>query len=128
MRRFSIGRAAVLGVAACLAVAIPALAQPVTVRVDSKITISESPPAFHGKVKADNAACEPNRKVKLFRKQSGPDELLGKDTTDSDGKWKVAVHPLSSGAYYAKVRRREEGTAGTIYVCHKDVSRTVVVD
>jgi hypothetical protein len=108
-------------------VAVPALATQ-TVKIDSKVTISTQAPAFHGKVKSDNHACETQRKVKLFRQKSGPDKLLGKDKTNHLGRWKIVVDPLKSGAYYAKVVRRSEGTAGTIFVCRGDRSKTVVVD
>ena len=114
-------------IATAAVAAIPALATNV-VKIDSKVTISHRAPAFHGKVKSDNSGCESNRKVKVFRRHHGPDELLGHDRTDNRGKWKVVVDPLSSGAYYARVKRRAEGTAGTIYVCKRDRSRTLIVD
>ena len=114
-----------LGVTALLAV--PALATQ-TVKIDSKVTISSKAPAFHGKVKSSNQACEIHRKVKLFKQRQGPDKLLGKDKTNHHGEWEIEVQPLKSGAYYAKVKRRSEGTAGTIFVCRRDTSRTIVVD
>ncbi len=114
-------------IATAAVAAIPALATNV-VKIDSKVRISHRAPAFHGKVKSDNNGCESNRKVKMFRRQHGPDELLGHDRTDRRGKWKVEVDPLSSGAYYARVKRRAEGAAGTIFVCRRDRSKTVVVD
>jgi hypothetical protein len=98
------------------------------VRFDSTVVLRDSFPAFHGRVKSENDACEENRRVKMFRKRSGPDEVLGTDETNSQGRWKVIVDPLSSGAYYAKVKRREEGAAGTIFVCKSDKSPLVVVD
>jgi hypothetical protein len=108
-------------------VAIPALATQ-TVKINSRVTISTNAPAFHGQVKSKNFACERQRKVKLFKQRSGPDKLLGKDKSNNHGKWKIVVDPLKSGAYYAKLKRREEGTAGTIFVCRGDRSKTVVVD
>ena len=123
-------RRAALIVCAVLATAIaavPALATNV-VKIDSKVTISAHAPAFHGRVKSDNHACETGRKVKLFKRRHGPDHLLGHDETNHKGRWQVGVNPLSSGAYYAKVTRREEGAAGTIFVCRRDRSRTLVVD
>jgi hypothetical protein len=122
-------RAALIVCAALTAAiaAVPALATNV-VKIDSKVTISAHAPAFHGRVKSDNHACETGRKVKLFKRRHGPDHLLGHDETNHKGRWQVGVNPLSSGAYYAKVTRREEGTAGTIYVCRRDRSRTRVVD
>jgi hypothetical protein len=114
-------------IATAAVAAIPALATNV-VKIDSQVTISHHAPAFHGRVKSDNHACEVGRNVKLFKRRHGPDDFLGHDETNHKGRWKVGVNPLSSGAYYAKVTRREEGTAGTIYVCRRDRSKTVVVD
>ncbi len=100
-----------------------------TVELDSNVKIRNSFPAFHGKVKSHNAACVEQRRVKLFKKKrSGGKKLLGFDQTDLDGKWFVEVDPLSSGVYFAVAKRREEGTAGTIYVCLRAKSRTVSVD
>ena len=113
--------------AAFAVAAIPALATNV-VKIDSRVTISAHAPAFHGQVKSDNHACEVGRNVKLFKRRHGPDQFLGHDETNNRGRWKVGVSPLSSGAYYAKVTRREEGAAGTIYVCRRDRSKTQVVD
>ena len=67
--------------------------------------------------------------MKLFKKRrNGGRRLLGKTHTDSAGKWKVIVDPLSSGVYRSVVKRRAEGTAGTIFVCLRDSSRRAVVD
>ncbi len=100
-----------------------------TVELDSNVKIRNSFPAFHGKVKSHNAACVEQRRVKLFKqKRNGGKKLLGFDQTDNDGKWFVEVDPLSSGVYYAVAKRREEGTAGTIYVCLRAKSRTISVD
>ena len=130
MFRFSV-RLAPLACAALVAaalIAVPALATNV-VKIDSKVTISTQPPAFHGHVKSIKHACEIQRKVKLFKQRKGrPDKLLGTDKTNHLGRWKVVITPLKSGAYYAKVVRREEGTAGTIFVCRGDRTKTVVVD
>jgi hypothetical protein len=102
-------------------VAVPALATQ-TKKIDSKITLPPNEPAFHGRVESRNPACERQRKVKLFKQHSGPDKLLGTDKTNNHGKWKILVNPLKPGGYYAKVVRREEGTAGTIFICRGDRS------
>ena len=99
-----------------------------TVRIDSKVSMSDRPPAFHGKVTSENQACEQGRRVRLYNKLIGPDELLGSDQTNNAGRWTVELDPLSSGAYYAKVIRRSEGAAGTTFICKADISRTLVVD
>ena len=118
-----------LGVLSVIAVvSIPSLATQV-VKHPSRVTISEKAPAFHGRVKSNAHPCVQQRKVKVFRAKShGPDKLLGRDHTNNHGRWQVGVNPLKSGAYYAKVSRRSEGTAGTIHICVKDRSRIVPVD
>jgi hypothetical protein len=95
----------------------------------SKVKIKEEFPAFHGSVRASNDACVSDRRVKLYKeRRGGGKKLLGKDKTDSDGKWEIDIEPLRSGAYWAIVKRREEGAAGTIYICLRDRSKTVAVD
>jgi hypothetical protein len=123
-----------LAIAAGLTLAFGALTAGIagatnTVQIDSTIKLRKSFPAFHGKVTSPNQACADNRLVKMFKKKrSGGRKLLGKTHSDINGKWEVIVDPLSSGAYLAVVKQREEGTAGTIFVCLRDKSKIVGVD
>jgi hypothetical protein len=123
-----------LAIAAAAALALGALTAGVagatnTVQIESTIKLRQSFPAFHGKVTSPNQACAENRLVKMFKKKrNGGRKLLGKTHTDLNGKWEVLVDPLSSGAYLAVVKQREEGTAGTIFVCLRDKSKLVTVD
>ena len=123
-----------LALATALAlVAIPAIALAggpgQVVEIESEIKIRKAFPPFHGKVLADNENCVEQRRAKLFKeKRNGDRKLLGFDLTDEKGKWDVRVDPLKSGAYYAVVKRQEQGTAGTIYACLRAKSRTLVVD
>ena len=123
-----------LAVLAALALGLSALATTGAgaaniVEIDSEIVMRETFPAFHGKVTSSNAACTQNRLVKLFKKrQNGGRKLLGKTNTDLAGKWQVIVDPLKSGLYRSVVKQREEGTAGTIFVCARDKSQQVFVD
>jgi hypothetical protein len=123
-----------LAVAAVLALGVSALATTGAgagniVVIDSEIVMRETFPAFHGKVTSSNAACTQNRLVKLFKKrQNGGRKILGKTNTDLAGKWQVIVDPLKSGLYRSVVKQREEGTAGTIFVCARDKSQRVFVD
>jgi hypothetical protein len=111
-----------------LAVAIPAAATQ-TVHITSEIKLRNHFPAFHGRITSPNSACEEGRSVKLFKeRRSGAKKLLGQTISDADGKWTVLVDPLKSGAYFAVVQKREEGTAGTIFVCDRDKSHVAVVD
>lgn len=123
-------RIAPLALALLAVVALTALPASATriVRISSSVTISERAPAFHGRVKSPNSACEESRKVKLYRLAPGRAVLLGTTHTNRRGKWVIHTELLGSAAYYARVLKRREGTAGTIYVCRGDRSRTVAVD
>ena len=112
--------------------AVPALASQ-TVKIDSKVTLAHhgadcnsngncSAIAYHGRVKSRKHACEVQRTVKVFKQFSGRDRLWrnGKDKTNNHGRWRVWSRS-DPGFYYAKVLRREVGTAGTI--CRADRSK-----
>jgi hypothetical protein len=54
--------------------------------------------------------------------------VLGSATTSPSGHWKIRVSGsagITLGHFYAKVKKRSEGTAGTIYVCKAATSLTV---
>jgi hypothetical protein len=92
-----------------------------TRRWDSFVTLSTTNP-FHGHVTSVKHACEVDRKVKIFHVQAGPDGLFGTATTNNNGGYSRPATP--SGNFYAKVKRREEGGAGTIFICRSDRSQT----
>jgi len=69
----------------------------------TKIVVSLKFPAFHGTLKSSKSACAAGRTVKLFRERSGPDRLLGTDTSNAKTKWSIPIGKrLVSGSYYAK--------------------------
>jgi hypothetical protein len=113
-------RGVALALIAILAITAFAAASTVK-RFDSKVTLSASDP-FHGRVTSEKHACEVQRKVKVFNVRPGPDGLFGTDTTNNHGRWSIPATPR--GNFYARVKRREEGTAGTIFVCRPDRSKT----
>ena len=91
----------------------------------STVTISSRVPAFSGKVKSGNGACEAGRRVQLFRRSGDSGGVrIGKDRSSSSGRWKIPVDPLQSGAYYAKVKRSRAGGS----TCRGARSDVVVVD
>jgi hypothetical protein len=127
-----------LGVLAAGALAVPALASQ-TVKIGSEVTLAARGAdcnsngachaiLFHGRVESTKHACEVHRTVKVIEtsRPGGrkPDKLVGKDSSNHRDRWKV-VQPLTMhfgpGFYYAKVLRREVGTAGTI--CRADRSK-----
>ena len=96
-----------------------------TVRIASHVTIKSSSLTFSGKVTSSNSACKVARKVTLYRTAS---LKLGSTTTSSSGRWKITVSGsagITLGRFYAKVAKRSEGAAGTIYVCKTARSKTV---
>jgi hypothetical protein len=96
-----------------------------TVRIASHISIRGHLLTFSGKVTSPNTACQSGRHVTLYRTNGN---VLGSTTTSASGHWQITASGsagISLGHFYAKVKRRSEGTAGTIYVCKGAVSRTI---
>jgi hypothetical protein len=100
-----------------------------TVRIASHISIKSNGLDFSGKVTSPNAACKQGRHVSLYRRLSNGDrQRLGMTITGASGKWHIQVSGFAGASmsrFYAKVRRRAEGTAGTIYVCKSADSPTI---
>lgn len=102
-----------------------------TVTIASHISIKSKGLTFSGHVTASNSGCENARHVTLYRKFSdGSHQKLGATTTGPSGRWKITP-PGSAGIslshFYATVRKRSEGAAGTIYVCKAARSRTIAL-
>lgn len=57
---------------------------------------------FFGKVSSGRAACERRRRVTLFKVRRGPDRVVGRDTTNSAGRWRIS-RPNARGRFYARV-------------------------
>lgn len=96
-----------------------------TVTIASHLSIKGKGLTFSGSVGASNAACRAARRVSLYRT---PSLLLGSVTTKHSGGWKLTVSGsagITLGRFYAKVKARSEGTAGTIYVCKGATSKTI---
>jgi hypothetical protein len=96
-----------------------------TVKIASHITIKGKQLTFSGRVTSRNSACDGGRKVTLYRTRASK---LGSATTNTSGHWKITASGsagISLGHFFAKVSRRSEGTAGTIYVCKAARSRTI---
>lgn len=96
-----------------------------TVRIASHITIVSHALTFSGRVTSSNAACSSGRKVTLYRTKS---LVLGSTHTNASGRWHVTASGsagISLGHFYAVVKQRSEGTAGTIYVCKGARSKTI---
>ena len=99
------------------------------VKINSKVSIAEHNLTFHGKVRSPNHGCVEGRKVRLKRHvTAGHDQTMGAATTDSTGRWSVHVSGFAGitlNHFYAHLKRRSEGAAGTIFVCRGDRSRSI---
>ncbi|HWO46961.1 MAG TPA: hypothetical protein VNM41_02790, partial [Solirubrobacterales bacterium] len=85
------------------------------------IVVSLKFPAFHGKLSSPRKACLGSRTVKMYRERNGSKKLLGRDTSEDNGKWAVPVGKnLTSGAYYATVAKRGK--------CKGDKSQVLTID
>ena len=93
---------------AALAVALlPAVSASGAGKNSTKIVVSLKFPAFHGTLTSPRQGCLGSRKVKMYRERNGKKKLLGKDSSEDNGKWAIpAGKNLTSGAYYATVAKR----------------------
>jgi hypothetical protein len=121
-------------IAAILCVAFLALtgtAAARTVIIDSAVSIKSEGLKFSGRVTSPNSACKDGRRVTLYRRLSGGGhQKLGGFTTGASGKWHVTVSGFAGvtlSRFYAKVKRRSEGAAGTTFVCRSARSLTIRV-
>jgi hypothetical protein len=86
----------------------------------TKVVVSLRTPAFHGSLKSSRSACTTSRTVKLFRKKSGPDTLLGTDKSNANGKWSIPLgKKLTPGSYYAKAPAKGS--------CRSDKSKVLTI-
>ena len=113
----------------CLALGLTTAAATRTLTIISHISIQGKGLKFSGKVTASKAPCKASRRVTLYRKLSnGSGKALLSTTTAASGSWKINP-PGSAGItmshFYAAVKKRSEGTAGTIYVCAAATSKTI---
>ena len=127
MRRGTLTLAALVGSATALALGstLGSAEATRTVTIASHVTIKSKELTFSGNVASSNAACRGARKVALYRK---PAQLLGSTGTSTSGSWTITPPGsagITLGRFYAKVKMRSEGTAGTIYVCKAATSKTI---
>jgi hypothetical protein len=124
-KRSFVAAAIIAGALACVP-ALTASGKP-SATYDTKVRISERPPAFHGRVQSTFEPCE-KRRVRLVKKGEDGNKVMGEDRTNGKGEWKVRVNELTlkSGTYYAWSRRKKVGRK--IFVCKPDRSRAIVID
>jgi hypothetical protein len=95
----------------------------------TSVSLSSKFPAFSGKVSSRSGRCEKQRRVELFQKVSGGEtKRLGKDTSNSSGRWAIQLDNVRSGAYYAKVKPKQKNGGDSPLVCKKGRSETIIVN
>lgn len=87
---------------------------------------------FKGEVSSVKAKCVPGRLVKVFLVEGADpnpsaDTLIGKDTTNNNGRYRVvpAGGVASPGDFYARVKQRNIGRPGHKHICEADNSPEV---
>ena len=78
---------------------------------------SGSPNAILGDISSSNSACEPRRRVKVFRRQRGPDRLIGRARSNSGGQWELERGRFRRARYYAKVVKKNIGSGRHKHLC-----------
>ncbi len=93
-----------------------------TIRYDG----DASPPAFTGKAGSSFRACKRDRTVIVKKVVSGPDRVVGRDSTNRLGNWNVPER-RARGRYYAVVRAVEKQVQGAPVICGADRSVTITI-
>ena len=90
--------------------------------------------AFHGHVTSPRARCTRNRKVDVYRRLDGPDELIGKDVTGTDPKaedneYIVPTDPFPEDGTYVAIAKRKvlRKTNRHRHICARAVSDPLVL-
>ena len=98
----------------------------------SHVSIHADPPAFSGRVSAeDYPICKRHRKVVLYKVRPGHDRKLDHAFTSRHGRWLIFnIHPIQkrvASQFYVKVRFRTISRKGTGFVCDRTRSRVISV-
>jgi 5-hydroxyisourate hydrolase-like protein (transthyretin family) len=95
--------------------------------VQFKLQKSSGKRTFSGQINSSSSSCLKGRTVKVIRKSNGNQQTLGKDNTNSKGKFSIALSSskVKNGTYYAKVgsKNYDNGTK----VCGSAQSGTIKV-
>jgi hypothetical protein len=79
--------------------------------------------AARGEVNSSKSGCEPDRLVKLFHVDGGPDTKKGKDKTNNNGEYQIDMGKMpQTGKYYTKVIKRNIGSGAHDHICDGDKS------
>lgn len=82
---------------------------------------------FSGKIDSPTSKCTIGRTVELIRKHSGNQQTLGKNSTNSDGKFSISLSSgqVKNGTYFAKAKSKKYDNGKK--VCESAQSGTIKV-
>jgi hypothetical protein len=106
-----IRRAAVLAVAAALTVGGgTAWAATFPTNVSIQFVPGGARDVFKGVVSSPNNNCIDHRRVRLLRRDAGPDTLIDRDRSEDNGRWNIDVEGgAAPGTYYVRVTAKDIG-------------------
>jgi hypothetical protein len=102
-----------------------------TFSADTNLTIRKTPRgitavgarvAIHGRLRSARASCRVNKVVKLMRVRPGPDLLLARDRTDSEGEYLFIRHPRRDQTVYTKFSGTFRTSYGHSHRCQRSRS------
>jgi hypothetical protein len=132
-RSLSIVAATALGCGLFAALAVVATAH--TARYDSSVTISfkrghphGEGDEFSGVVVSQKNRCQIHRTVAVRKRVDGPDQLIGTDLTNKNGRWELKEPGTTAATYYARARRKVlRRNANHLHVCRPAISNDLEV-
>ena len=81
-----------------------------------------------GDINSPRAPCVPNRRVKLFHVDAGPDTFIASDRSNRTGRWQVNLGTSPRlGKYYGKATSRDIGPGAHKHVCQAATSNRATV-
>jgi hypothetical protein len=99
-----------------------------TTKAQSRVSIAynENQQRFNGHVRSRHAVCKRFRQVQVWQVRRNYDQLVGTDTANRNGFWKLDQN-VSRGQFYAKVTRDRLSPAEHVHICLADRSSTIRV-
>lgn len=83
---------------------------------------------FTGRVRSKKRKCRKNRKVAVYRRAEGVGVLVGRDTTNRRGRYRVSENNVPPGRYYTKAKRKRFHRGNHRFVCKRARSKTIRVN
>jgi hypothetical protein len=82
----------------------------------------------YGKLRSGRATCRSNKVVKLMKVRPGPDRVLGKDRTDSEGEYLFVRKPFSDQTVYTKFSGTLQTSYGHSHRCRRSRSDNLFIN